>query len=266
MPVMAFEGPARRLHDEIKYRRKFPPREAAALKKSELAKRGLGRSGALIAEISKLYTDAAEAVIEELADAVIAKGAALGIVDDADVRRVIAEAHRQTFDEVRGLLLDELQGQAGDYGTLVTGIVDDRRRPVWEHLERKLELQRLEMPAPAVAEREREQKFGILLSPRQAERDFGDVVAKAREHENSVAVLFVDLDHFKTLNARWTNATVDETLLPAAQRLLAKLVQGRGDAYRHGGEEFSADHAQYGSTRSGSVCGEGSGRVRAPNV
>jgi diguanylate cyclase (GGDEF)-like protein len=64
------------------------------------------------------------------------------------------------------------------------------------------------------------------------------VVAKAQEHGNPVAVLFVDLDHFKALNARWTNATVDETLLPAAQRLLAKLVQGRGEAYRHGGEEF----------------------------
>ena len=58
---MALEGPARRLHDEIKYRRKFPPREAAAVKKSELTVRGLGRSGSLIAEISRLYTDAAEA-------------------------------------------------------------------------------------------------------------------------------------------------------------------------------------------------------------
>jgi diguanylate cyclase with GGDEF domain len=235
---MALEGPARRLHDEIKYRRKFPPRGAAAVKKSELTVRGLGRSGALIAEISRLYTDAAEAVIEEFADALVTKGAALGIVDDADVRRVIAEAHQQTFDEARGLLLDELQGQAGDYRTLVTGIVDDRRRPVWEHLERKLELQRLEMPVLTVAEKEREQKFGILLSPRQAERDFADEVAKAREHGNPVAVLFVDIDHFKMLNATWTNATVDETLLPAVQWLLAKLVQGRGDAYRHGGEEF----------------------------
>jgi hypothetical protein len=84
---MALEGPARRLHDEIKYQRSFPPREAAALKKSELAMQGLGRSGALIAEISRLYADAAEAVIEEFSDAIITKGVALGIVDDADVRR-----------------------------------------------------------------------------------------------------------------------------------------------------------------------------------
>ncbi len=50
--------------------------------------------------------------------------------------------------------------------------------------------------------------------------------------------MLVDLDHFKALNEWWTNATIDETILPVVQKLLAKLVQGRGEAYRHGGEEF----------------------------
>jgi hypothetical protein len=150
---MALEGPARRLHDEIKYRRKFPPREAAALKKSELAMRGLGRSGTLIAEISRLYADAAEAVIEEFLDTVRRKGVALGIVDEADALQVIAEAHQQTFDEARGLLLNGLMGQIGDYRTLATGVIDDRRRPIGEHLERKLELQKLEIPASPVTQK-----------------------------------------------------------------------------------------------------------------
>jgi len=235
---MALEGPVRRLHDEIKYRRRFPPREAASLKKSELALRGLGQSGALIVEISKLYADAAEGVLEEFTDTVIMKGAALGIANEADLRRVVAEAHQQTFDEARGLLLDELTGQAGDYRTLAMGNVDARRAPMWEHLDRKLELRRLETPQTAGREREREQKFGILLSARQAQRDFEHAVEETQKWGNTIAILFIDLDHFKTLNERWTNVTVDETVLPAVQNLLAKLAQGRGDAYRHGGEEF----------------------------
>jgi two-component system, cell cycle response regulator len=61
---------------------------------------------------------------------------------------------------------------------------------------------------------------------------------QALEWSNPVAVIFVDLDHFKAMNDRWTNAKVDQTILPDAQRLVARLVQGRGEAYRHGGEEF----------------------------
>ena len=122
---------------------------------------------------------------------------------------------------------------------LAAEIVDARRAHVREHLERKAALRGLETAPSTLAEaKEREQKFGILLSPRQAERDFADTLAKAQKWGNGVAVLFVDLDHFKALNDRWTHATVDETLLPATQRLLAKLVQGRGEAYRLGGEEF----------------------------
>ena len=233
---MSLEGQLRQLHEEIKYRQRFPPREAATRKKSDLALRGLARSGALIDEISKLYAEAAERVLEEFTDTAIAKRAALSLTSDKDLRRVVADAHQQTFDEARGFLLDELGAQAGDYRTLAMGIVDSRRSPVWQHLERKLELRKLEVTGYPVREKEHEQKFGILLSARQAERDFTDAVAEAKKWGNPVAILFVDVDRFKALNERWTNATVDEAILPGVQKLLAKLVQGRGEAYRHGGE------------------------------
>jgi diguanylate cyclase (GGDEF)-like protein len=55
---------------------------------------------------------------------------------------------------------------------------------------------------------------------------------------NPIAILFVDLDEFKALNSKLTEVKVDETILPDIQHMLAKLVQGRGEAYRHGGEEF----------------------------
>jgi diguanylate cyclase (GGDEF)-like protein len=52
------------------------------------------------------------------------------------------------------------------------------------------------------------------------------------------SVLFFDIDNFKKLNKRYTETKVDEKLLPEAQRLIKSLSNGRGGAYRHGGEEF----------------------------
>ena len=42
-------------------------------------------------------------------------------------------------------------------------------------------------------------------SPRQAEHDFAYAVTEAQQWANRVAMLFVDLDHFKALNDKWTN-------------------------------------------------------------
>lgn len=86
--------------------------------------------------------------------------------------------------------------------------------------------------------KEREQKFGILLSPAQASRDFDEWKSEAQKWGNPIAVLFVDIDQFKVLNERLTETKVDKTIFPEVQKLLAKLVQGRAGAYRYGGEEF----------------------------
>lgn len=233
---MLLEGALRQLLEEILYRRKFPPRGEVTRLQGELALRGLGRSGALLQGISQLYAEAAEGVLEEFADSVIAKGTAFGLATDDDLRRAMADAHQQLFDQARSLAMDSVKSW-GD-PRLAMEIVDARRGLVREHLERKVELRKFETEQTRVEHKEREQKFGILLSPRQAERDFEAAMVEVQTWGNQVAMFFVDLDHFKALNEKWTNATVDETLLPATQKLLAKLVQGRGEAYRHGGEEF----------------------------
>jgi hypothetical protein len=108
-------------------------------------------------------------------------------------------------------------------------------RVAWE---RARELRRVIGTASGRLQKEREQKFKILLSPGQASRDFDDLTRQAHEWDNPVAVFFVDLDHFRGLNDRWSHAKVDQTILPEAQQLLARLAQGRGEAYRYGGEEF----------------------------
>lgn len=235
---MALAGTCLELFEEIKYKRKFPPRERAAVIKNELAARGLGRSGALVEEVSELYQDAVGTILDDFTDAILIKRSALGIDGEAKLRAVMLDAYQQMFAEAKAQLLDEFSGQ-GDYGRMATDILESRRGPVSEHLERKVSLSALEKATPAAkATKEREQKFGILLSPAQAGRDFKEWIREAEAVDNPIAVFFVDVDEFKALNAKLTEVKVDQTILPDIQHLIAKLVQGRGEAYRQGGEEF----------------------------
>lgn len=88
-----------------------------------------------------------------------------------------------------------------------------------------------------VPTKELAQKFQILWSPGQAEKDF-KVWQQQLQEGGSVAILFLDIDHFKQLNTDFTENRIDRTLLPEAQRLLKSLMAGRGDAYHQGGDEF----------------------------
>lgn len=86
--------------------------------------------------------------------------------------------------------------------------------------------------------KEREQKFKILLSSNQASLDFQSWSRELCLPQSHVAIIFADIDHFKAMNSRYTEATVDRTILPEVQRLLADLVRFHGEAYKYGGDEF----------------------------
>lgn len=105
--------------------------------------------------------------------------------------------------------------------------------PAWERI-RQLESQLSLQPS---TEKEKEQKFGILNSLRQATIDFASYSSE-RGADASIGVLFLDIDDFKSLNARFTESVVDRELLIPFQQLLRTSCLHRGDAYRHGGEEF----------------------------
>jgi diguanylate cyclase (GGDEF)-like protein len=87
-------------------------------------------------------------------------------------------------------------------------------------------------------ERELEQKFKIVYSIGQAQRDLENWCAEPQGCEYPVGVVYLDIDNFKKLNSEFTETAIDKSILPDFQRLLQKRCQHRGAAYRHGGEEF----------------------------
>jgi diguanylate cyclase (GGDEF)-like protein len=86
--------------------------------------------------------------------------------------------------------------------------------------------------------KELEQKFGILLSPSQEQKDFDLWKIDAKEFKYQIGVLFIDIDNFKKLNSNYTEIVIDKTILTESQLLLKQLARERGEAYRHGGDEF----------------------------
>jgi diguanylate cyclase (GGDEF)-like protein len=124
---------------------------------------------------------------------------------------------------------------------------DADKAPAWDRI------QYLEARQPVLArvERELEQKFRILYSPAQVQRDFDLWVSEANGIKDySVGVIFLDVDGFKQLNSAFTESVVDKTLFPELQQLVRGLCLHRGAAYRWGGEEllvllpsFSLDEA-----------------------
>lgn len=94
-----------------------------------------------------------------------------------------------------------------------------------------------EIPNQPYKRKEKEQKFGILNSLNQAEIDF-QFYSSGLGTDGSVGVLFLDIDDFKSLNVRFTESKVDQKILIPFQQMLSRACLHRGNAYRHGGEEF----------------------------
>ncbi len=82
--------------------------------------------------------------------------------------------------------------------------------------------------------RDKQQKFGILDSPELLSADLNtDPGALGR------ALLYIDLDDFKSINTRLTETVVDQDVLPAVHQALLGCVESIGFAYGEGGDEFT---------------------------
>ena len=62
-------------------------------------------------------------------------------------------------------------------------------------------------------------------------------IKRSQRSDSSLAVLFLDLDHFKAINDRFGHRGGDQ-LLSQAAILLESSVRGSDSIYRYGGEEF----------------------------
>jgi diguanylate cyclase (GGDEF)-like protein len=110
---------------------------------------------------------------------------------------------------------------------------DTGKAPAWERI---VELES-KLPVQPSIKKEKEQKFGILNSLGQAATDF-TLYTTGIYSDGCVGILFLDIDNFKTHNTRFTEFVVDHDILIPFQQLLSNACLYRGDAYRHGGEEF----------------------------
>ncbi len=66
---------------------------------------------------------------------------------------------------------------------------------------------------------------------------FSQAIANAKRRHTCLAVLFIDVDHFKHINDTWGHPVGDEVLRQTA-RCLASVVRDVDTVCRHGGDEF----------------------------
>jgi len=78
-----------------------------------------------------------------------------------------------------------------------------------------------------------DQKFGILLAPKRLEAGMSTALGA-----QGAALIYLDIDHFKQLNSRYTERVVDKSALPQFQRLIVEMSRGHGLAYAEGGDEI----------------------------
>ncbi|MHC4598027.1 MAG: diguanylate cyclase [Planctomycetota bacterium] len=77
-----------------------------------------------------------------------------------------------------------------------------------------------------------------LATYRVFQTALAEAIDKASEADEEMCLAMVDLDEFKALNDGLGHRAGDE-LIKGTARQLAKAVQGKGRAFRYGGEEFA---------------------------
>ncbi|MFO0811241.1 MAG: GGDEF domain-containing protein [Gemmataceae bacterium] len=90
----------------------------------------------------------------------------------------------------------------------------------------------------AFRDRQFDEKFHVLQAPHLFLPDLGYFRAKCESRDTPLAVAFIDIDDFKSLNTRHTETKVDRNLLPRFMQAIEALVFHHGYAYRQGGDEY----------------------------
>jgi diguanylate cyclase (GGDEF)-like protein len=115
--------------------------------------------------------------------------------------------------------------------------LDDRRIPKLKDI---LPLQLIEewggsAPLPA---RAYDEKFRILYAPTLFLQDLAYFRSKCEARDVPVAVVFLDIDHFKSFNEKYSETLIDRNVLPRFMQTIEAHVYHHGYAYRQGGDEY----------------------------
>ena len=110
-------------------------------------------------------------------------------------------------------------------GWWILTLIHREQRYTMRHL---AELERLTLTDPLTG----------LGNRRSLERDLPLALSRSSRLEEPVALLYMDVDHFKQLNDRYGHATGDETLRILGAVLRSTSRAGTDTAYRVGGDEF----------------------------
>jgi diguanylate cyclase (GGDEF)-like protein len=86
--------------------------------------------------------------------------------------------------------------------------------------------------------RQYDEKFHILQAPQLFLDDVAYFRARCEDRDMPIAMAFVDIDDFKSLNTRHTETKVDRNLLPRFMQAMEAHMFHHGYAYRQGGDEY----------------------------
>lgn len=84
------------------------------------------------------------------------------------------------------------------------------------------------------------------------DRDLGELLAAMARSGQPLALVMIDLDHFKSVNDRYGHPVGDEVLVAVAERVVAR-VGSKGRSYRYGGEEFALLLPTYSAEEAGGL-------------
>lgn len=129
-------------------------------------------------------------------------------------------------------------GRTIDTWLSVSALRDEDQRQITQHLRVFSDISVLKAQQRELAEQARRDSLTGLPNRRVFTEHLRQAIGRARRHPQSLAVMYVDLDGFKSINDRLGHAAGDRVLAEAALRLQAS-VRGTDCVCRLAGDEFT---------------------------